>query len=76
MVKFQGKMGKKPVTRKIPFEGKAWRNEWMDDVLCKGQAFQAERTASIQDGKRRANLAGSLAGLEPNQRLYGKRVGK
>lgn len=64
-------MGKKTVTGTIPFEGKAWRNEWMDDVLCK-----AERTASIKDGKRRANLAGSLAGLEPNQRRYGKRVGK
>ena len=54
------------VTGKIPFEGEAWRNEWMDEVLCKGQAFQAERTASIKDGKRRATWQGAWqAGSKP-----------
>lgn len=60
MVKFQEKM----VTGKIAFEGEAWRSEWMDDVLCKGQAFQAERTASIKDGKQPGREPGR-AGAEP-----------
>lgn len=67
MVKFQEKM----VTGKIAFEGEAWRSEWMDDVLCKGQAFQAERRQVLRMGRGRQPGRG-LAGLELNQRLYGK----
>lgn len=44
----------------------------MDDALCRGQAFPAERTVSVKGGKRRARLAGRLVGLEPSQRLYEK----
>ena len=63
------------VTGKIPFEGEAWRNEWMDDVLCKGQAFQAERTASIKDGKRRATWQGAWQGWSQTRDFMGRGLG-